>query len=142
MLVPDVNILMNAENRSFPAHDAARRWLLSAGNGQEPLALPAMVLFGYVRIATGSGMKENRMSLREAFEFCDVLYSMPSYSNLKEGSEHWRIFRELVAVAGVSGPDITDAYLAAFAIENDATFVTFDRGFMRFPGLKLLDLSP
>jgi predicted nucleic acid-binding protein len=47
------------------------------------------------------------------------------------------LFREIVLASGISGPDITDAYLAAFALENDATFVTFDRGFQRFTGLRV-----
>jgi predicted nucleic acid-binding protein len=46
-----------------------------------------------------------------------------------------------VLESGIKGPDITDAYLAAFAIENDATFVTFDRGFTRFQGLRVLEPS-
>lgn len=32
---------------------------------------------------------------------------------------------------------VTDAHLAALALENDATVVTGDRDFQRFPGLKL-----
>jgi len=31
----------------------------------------------------------------------------------------------------------SDAHLAALALENDATLVTCDRDFLRFPGLKV-----
>jgi predicted nucleic acid-binding protein len=30
---------------------------------------------------------------------------------------------------------VNDAYLAAFAITSDRKLVTFDRGFLEFPGL-------
>ncbi|MBK9546920.1 MAG: hypothetical protein IPO51_13960 [Dehalococcoidia bacterium] len=64
---------------------------------------------------------------------------MPAFEPLREGPAHWRIFQpELPTPAGISRGDPTEAYLAAFAIEHDATFVTFDRGFARFPGLKVL----
>jgi len=62
---------------------------------------------------------------------------MPAAASLDPGAIHWDIFRTLVLESGVSGPHVSDAYLAAFAIENNATFVTFDRGFRRFEGLKL-----
>lgn len=32
--------------------------------------------------------------------------------------------------------DITDAYLAAYAMENNATWLSADRGFARFPRLR------
>ncbi|MBK6562959.1 PIN domain-containing protein [Candidatus Amarobacter glycogenicus] len=63
---------------------------------------------------------------------------MPAFEPLREGPAHWRIFQRIADSAGISGGDLTEAYLAAFAIEHDATFVTFDRGFARFPGLKVL----
>jgi predicted nucleic acid-binding protein len=64
---------------------------------------------------------------------------MPAYGRLVEGPRHWEIFQQLTEVSGIRGGSLTDAYLAAFAIENDATFVTFDRGFAKFPGLKVLN---
>jgi predicted nucleic acid-binding protein len=36
----------------------------------------------------------------------------------------------------------TDAYLAAFALAGGHRLVTFDQGFLRFPGLEVLRLFP
>ena len=36
----------------------------------------------------------------------------------------------------LKGNDVTDAYLAALAIEHGCEFVTVDKGFKRFPGLR------
>jgi predicted nucleic acid-binding protein len=38
--------------------------------------------------------------------------------------------------ADTAGNGIPDAFLAAIAIENGATWITADRGFSRFPGLR------
>lgn len=137
MLVPDVNVFLNVINRASEQHLAAREWLESAGNGREPVGVPQVVLSGVVRIATGSGMRESRRTPAEAFAFCDNIHQMPAYFPLQPGPGHWEHFRQVVFAVGVTGADVSDAYLAAFAIEHDATFVSFDRGFARFPGLKL-----
>ncbi len=139
MLVPDVNVLINAENLDSSDHDSAQRWIESAGNGVEAVAIPEMVLFGFVRITTNPSLRKNAHTQTEAFEVCDAIRSMPAYEPLVEGPRHWQLFQELSIVGGVRGGGLTDAYLAAFAIENDATFVTFDRGFAKFPGLKVLN---
>lgn len=138
MLVPDVNVLLNAENRQSTSHGAAREWIESAGNETEAVAIPEMVLFGFVRITTNPSMRDNAQTTAEAFDVCSALRTMPAFVPLVVGPRHWAIFRELSLGTALRGGGLTDAYLAAFAIENDATFVTFDRGFAKFPGLKIL----
>ena len=51
----------------------------------------------------------------------------------------WPLLRELVVEAQVSGPLLTDAALAALALEHGATLCSTDRDFRRFRGLKLCD---
>ena len=57
------------------------------------------------------------------------------------GASAWRHFVGLVTALELRGNDVPDAWLAAQAIELDAHFVTFDRGFRRFPGLHLTVLG-
>jgi predicted nucleic acid-binding protein len=45
----------------------------------------------------------------------------------------------LLVKSQVTGPLVSDATLAALAIEHGATFCTTDRDFRRFEGLKLLN---
>ena len=58
---------------------------------------------------------------------------------VRAGERHWPNFRGLVEQHGLRGNDIPDAYLAALALEQGATWVTTDRGFARYEGLRLLD---
>ena len=68
---------------------------------------------------------------------------LSAYSVLPAAKKtHWDIFERLLLEARVAGPAVSDAYLAAFAIQHDATFVTFDRGFARFPGLRWMKPDP
>lgn len=137
MRVPDVNVFINAMLVDSEHHHAAANWLLEAGNSDEAMGVAHAVLSGIVRVTTGAGLKENRRTPSEALAFCESVYAMPAFVAVLPSRAQWRTFRGLVLASGVSGKDISDAYLAAFAIENDATFVTFDRGFARFPGLKV-----
>jgi toxin-antitoxin system PIN domain toxin len=141
MLVPDLNVIINAETTTSEHYESARRWFDDVANGSEAVSIPEPVFVGFVRITTGAGVKENRISPERAFEVCQALRQVPAFVPIAEGAGHWRLFRETVLRSGISGPDITDAYLAAYAMENDAIFVTFDGGFRRFPGLKLQILT-
>jgi len=55
---------------------------------------------------------------------------------VRPGARHWSIFRKLWHDASARGNLVPDAFLAALAIEQGATWVTTDRGFARFPGLR------
>jgi len=141
LLVPDVNVLLNAQFTSQAHHASALRWLEATSEGAEIVGIPNLVFSAFVRIATNPNASSTPLSTAEAFAYCDHLRQLPATTPLREGPRHWDLFRSVVLASGVAGPDVSDAYLAAFAIENNATFVTFDRGFRRFEGLKTLVLD-
>ena len=137
MLLPDVNVFVNVETTAAGHHGAALRWLEAAAGSPEAVGVPEMVLLAFIRVTTGAAMGDGRITPARAFEVVASIRRMPSYQPLTEGPRHWPLFEQTVRQRGISGPATTDAYLAAFALEHDATFVTFDRGFQRFPGLRL-----
>jgi hypothetical protein len=51
------------------------------------------------------------------------------------------VLRRLLLGIGQGGPVVSDAHLAALAIEHGATLLTFDRDFERFAGLRLQRLT-
>ncbi len=139
MFVPDVNVLIYALHRDFPQHMAAVGWLEREGNGSEAVGVPDYVLSSYVRIATNPRLVAMSITPETAFADCDQFRNIVTFQSIAEGERHWQLFERLVLESGVSGPHITDAYLAAFAMESNATFVTFDKGFTKFRGLRLLE---
>ncbi len=56
--------------------------------------------------------------------------------HLQAGERHCGLFRQLAGDIGARGNDIADAYLAAYALENNATWLSADRGFARFHRLR------
>ena len=53
------------------------------------------------------------------------------------GPRHWEVFARLCADVGGTGNAVPDAYFAALALESGCELITADRGFRRFPGLRL-----
>jgi predicted nucleic acid-binding protein len=67
------------------------------------------------------------------------LIERPASVIVEPGELFWSTFREVVQQARVTGPLVTDAVLAALAIETGATVCSTDRDFRRFAGLSLID---
>ncbi|MFN2447024.1 MAG: PIN domain-containing protein [Vicinamibacterales bacterium] len=70
-----------------------------------------------------------------AIAFCQRLVEWPRAVLLAPGRRHWEIFTTLCA--RVHGPLVTDAYLAALAIEHGCELVTTDSDFRPFSRLAL-----
>jgi predicted nucleic acid-binding protein len=73
-----------------------------------------------------------------ALDFVESFRNLESVKILAPGDKHWRLFATLCRKAEARGNLIPDAYHAALAMETGCEWVTLDRGFARFPGLRLL----
>lgn len=136
MIIPDVNILIRAHRPDTPRHGEFRHWLEAALNGAAPVGIPNLVLSGFIRVSTHPRVFEDPTSLGDALAFCEAVRRAPSAVPLNPGPRHWRIFQALCAEAEARGNLVPDAYLAAIAIENSAEWISSDRDFARFPGLR------
>lgn len=74
--------------------------------------------------------------LDEALAFVETLRSLPNCVSVSPGPRHWNIFQRICREADAKGNLVPDAYLAALAIETGSEWITTDRDFSRFPGLK------
>jgi predicted nucleic acid-binding protein len=72
----------------------------------------------------------------DALAFCRRLIARPTASIIQPGQRHWQIMVDLIESAGVRGAMVSDAYLAALAIEQGCELVTSDKDFARFPNLR------
>jgi len=136
MLCIDVNVLVYAHRADLPEHPAYRRLVERLANGDEPMGLPDLALGGFVRVMTNRRIFTDPTSSDEAWEAVDALIGAPAAMQLRPGERHWMLFRQLAADIDARGNDIADAYLAAYALESNATFLSADRGFARFRRLR------
>ena len=136
MILPDVNLLVYAHNEASRFHAAAKQWWLEIVNGNQPVALCWASLMGFVRIVTHPGIQTDAVSVEDAFGMVDAWIEHPNVHWLHPGGRHYGLFRSLLTTAGLGGNLVTDAHLAALAIEHQAELYTTDADFARFPGLR------
>ncbi|OBA79100.1 ribonuclease [Mycobacterium sp. 1164966.3] len=136
MLCVDVNVLVYAHRQDLPEHSDYRRLLERLANDDQPLGLPDLTLLGFLRVMTNRRIFTEPTSLEEAWSAVDALLAAPAAMQLVAGERHWGLFRQLAGEINARGNDIADAYLAAFAVENNATWLSADRGFARFHRLR------
>jgi toxin-antitoxin system PIN domain toxin len=136
MLVLDVNVCVYAiREDSSVDHEAYRAWVTGALIGAEPVGISELVLAGVLRILTNHRVFRQPSSTVQALDACRALRSAPAAVPLRPGPRHWGIFDSICAEVGAKANSVPDAYHAALAIENGATWITTDRAFARFPGL-------
>ncbi len=104
--------------------------------GDEPVGVSDLVLSGFVRVVTHPRVFDPPDPASAALAFANAVRSQPAAVLVAPGERHWAIFESLCRAADVKGNLVPDAYLAALAIESGAEFITADRDFSRFPGLR------
>ena len=137
MLAPDVNVLVYAFRQELPEHEACRRWLQAAVQADEAYGLFDLVLSGFVRVVTHPRVFKTPTPLEAALDFVDVVRTRPNCVLVQPGGRHWGIFERLCRESRARGNLVADAYLAALAIESGCEWVTTDRDYSGFAGLRV-----
>ena len=136
MRLVDVNVLVYAHREDAPRHREFRDWVQRMATGDEAYAVSDLVLSGFLRIVTHPRVFRPPSALEPALRFAREVRDQPSSVLVLPGPRHWEIFEKLCRTAGAKGNLVPDAYLAALAIESGCEWVTTDRDFARFPGLR------
>ena len=136
MILPDVNVLIHAFRSDSQDHKDCRLWLNHVVNGDALFGMSPQVLSSLVRITTHLKIFSQPSALVEAFGFCDVLLAQRHCVPILPGPRHWQIFSRLCIVADARGNLVPDAWFAALAIESGCDWITLDRDYARFPGLR------
>jgi len=137
VIIPDLNVLLYAVDRSSAHHGEAKGWLESVLNdASDEVGIPWAVHLGFLRLTTSKKVFAHPLTVEDGCEWLNHLLSHPSCIALNPGPAHGALLRHLLLSVGTGGNLVTDAHLAALALEHDAVLVTGDRDFLRFPGLK------
>ena len=136
MIIPDINLLLYAYDSDSPFHAKAAAWWQDCLSGTEPVRLPQVVVFGFVRIATNARVFQNPMTPAEASGHVRSWLSQPFAQILEPGPDHTNQVLNLLEKLGTAGNLVTDAQIAALALEHGAVLHTADTDFLRFPGLR------
>ncbi len=136
MTLADVNVLIGAFRKDAPAHAVCRPWLARVVAGDARFGVSPLALGAVVRITTHARFSPTPSAVEEAFGFCEDLLGQPHCQVVEPGERHWDIFKRLCIETDTRGSRVTDAWFAALAIEWGCEWITLDRDYARFPGLK------
>ena len=136
MIVPDLNLLIYAHSDGAPHHDTARRWWESLVNGAERVGVPWVVLTGFVRLMTHPRVLARPARPAEAVDDVREWFRFPHIIPINPGADHLAYLRRNLDAAGVGANLVTDAHIAALAMEYQAQVHSNDADFRRFPGLR------
>lgn len=136
MIVPDLNLLVYAYNDGAPYHDDARNWWETLLNGTVRVGVPWVVLTGFVRLMTHPRVLTSPISPAQAIAYVKVWFQYPHVTPLNPGAEHLTYLQRNLEAAGAGGQLVSDAHIAALAMEYQAEVHSSDSDFSRFPGLR------
>jgi uncharacterized protein len=136
MILPDVNILIYAFRSDLPQHAICRPWLEGVVSSDARFGLSTLVLSAVVRVTTNPRIFQTPSPSEEAFDFCESLLIQPHCQIIAPGERHWGIFKRLCIETETRGARVSDAWFAALAIEWGCDWITLDRDYARFTGLK------
>lgn len=139
MTLIDANVLIYAYNPAAGEHAAARRWLEAIMGNRTPVRLAWITLLAFVRIMTSPQIFRRPLSIEEAVAIVDDWLAQPNVDVLAAGEQHWALLRQTLVEGQAAGPLVSDAHLAALALEHGATLATTDRDFARFNGLQTIN---
>ena len=136
MMLADVSVLLSAFRTDSQRHAVCDRWLKGLLDSAEPFAVSTQVLASVLRISTNRRVFNQPSALQEAVGFCDDLLAQPNCRIVWPGNRHWTIFMDLLRMTAAQGDHVSDAWLAALAIEAGCEWITLDKDFSRYDGLK------
>jgi toxin-antitoxin system PIN domain toxin len=138
VILTDVNLLVYAHREEMELHAQSRQWLENLLAVGEPFGMANIVLSGFIRIVTHHKIFSPPSTMDQALEFAAAVRNRTDCVPIHPGDRHWRLFQEFCVLPGVKAGLVTDAYLAALAVEHGCEFATADGDFARFsPPLRL-----
>ncbi len=136
MIIPDINLLVYAYNELAPHHPQAKKWWENLLSEETLVGIPWSVAFGFIRLMTHRQVLEKPLSVEACCDIVEEWLERPNVQPLEPGPRHFSIFRKLLSGIGTGGDLVTDAQIAALAVEHSGELHSNDFDFSRFPGLR------
>ena len=136
MILVDTNLLLYAEDSRSEHHEAARAWWDGQLSGSDPVALCWPVLTAFIRIGTNARLHQRPLTLKEAVERVQSWLDQPCVRLIQTTDHHWPLFQQMLRAGNATANLVSDAHLAAMAVEHNCVLHSTDTDFARFRGLK------
>ena len=139
MILVDANILLYAEDSLNPRNQEAAKWWDNQLSGTDTVCLCWTVLSAFIRIGTNPRVFECPLSLEQAINRVQSWIDQPCIRIIRPTERHWTVFKQLLTEYQAAANLVTDAHLAALAIEHGCALASTDFDFARFSKLKWIN---
>jgi len=136
LILVDANILLYAEDSLQSRHQQARAWWDGQLSGSGVVCLCWTVLSAFIRIGTNPRVFEHPLSLEQALARVQSWLDQPCTRVVRPTERHWTVFKQVLTDGQAVANLVTDAHLAALAIEHGCVLASTDSDFARYPKLK------
>lgn len=137
MILVDANLLLYAKFVEFPQHERARGWLDRQLRGPAAVGLPWASLLAFVRIGSNPKLFTQPLDVSSGMRQVNRWLGEPGVWTPAATPRHSEVLTRLLATTPKASPKaVTDAHLAALAIQHGLVLCTADRGFGRFGDLR------
>jgi len=136
LILVDANILLYVEDSLHFRHKQAHEWWDSQLSGTGVVCLCWTVLSAFIRIGTNPRVFEHPLSLEQALARVQSWLDQPCTRVVRPTERHWTVFKQVLTDGQAVANLVTDAHLAALAIEHGCELASTDSDFARFPKLK------
>ncbi|MCC6954267.1 MAG: type II toxin-antitoxin system VapC family toxin [Deltaproteobacteria bacterium] len=137
MIIPDLNLLVYAYNEDAPHHLVAREWWAKVIGSGDQIALPWIVVNGFLRLMSNRAVLVHPLTPSEALDRVEEWFAQRNVQAIEPGPRYLEILKRIFRDRSSIGSELmTDAHIAALAIEYNAEVHSNDMDFGRFTGLK------
>lgn len=120
-------------------HERVRDWLTAILNGPARCGLPWISLSAFLRIATDQRAFEAPLSMARAWRQVEAWLVAPAAWVPAPTDRHAEVLGSLLATHRLGSRMVTDAQLAALAIEHGVPLASADGDFARFSEIRWID---
>jgi uncharacterized protein len=136
MILVDANLPLYTVNHFTEHHAAAKKWWDAQLSGVETVGLSWQVIHAFIRISSHQKIFPRPLTLNEAIERVQSWLDQPCVRILQPTENHWTIFQQMLRAGRATANLVSDAHLAALAVEHNCILCSTDIDFARFRGLK------
>ena len=139
MILVDANLLLYAEDSLSAQHERVRTWWDEQLSGSAPVCLCWPVVTAFIRIATNTRLHQRPLTAKEAVDRVQSWIDQPCVRMIQPTEQHWEILQRMLHEGSATANLVSDAHLAALAIEHNCELCSSDADNTRFPGLRWLN---
>ncbi len=132
----DANLLVFAVREESPFHVKARNWLTDQLNGERRVGIPWQSLAAFLRIATNPRIYERPLEPIAAWTYVEGWLADDLVWTPAPTPRHAQVLGDLIKHHQPRGNLVTDAQLAALAIEHGLEVCSADTDFARFTEIR------